>query len=166
MTTPGIPVLTPPIRDFQAYYASPDSDPFDGDYGPVLDPYKIDPVNTTAALSPAAISTMIYGADDAPTAFLLWHATPGVDPAVDPGRISMLHAVSRFSARLGRATTQWDGKAFALRGDVVAGHAAVADWKGEYLHQLSANVPAPSTAAIDTAFAGDPALSLLGPFNA
>jgi len=166
MTTPDALVLAPSIQDFWAYYVSPESNPFDGDYRGILEPYRIDPVNTVAAPSSSTISAMVYGADDVLIAFLLWHATVGADPAMNSGRISMLHVISQFLTRLRRAITLWDGKAFSLKRDVLAGNVALADWHSEYLNHLLVNVAVPSASATNIAFIGDPDLGLLDPLNA
>ena len=37
-------------------------DPFGGDYADVLEPYGVDPLNATAALTPASVAHQIYAA--------------------------------------------------------------------------------------------------------
>ena len=168
MATPalaGTPSMVPPITTYRAYFSLPKTDPFLGDYSTVLAPYAIDPVNAGAAPTPASVSEQVYAATHQgdPTAFLLWHATPGEPEATDAGRVSLLHSVSEYTPRMGRAVSRWDKKAFATRGDVTFGTAPLAMWDPTYLQQAAAvNVLTP--AAIDTALAGDPAVTLLGPF--
>ena len=95
-----------------------------------MDPYRVDPLNAAAALTPAIVTQQIYAAiqQGDPTAFLLWHATLGLAEYWDPGRISLLHTVSHYAIRMGRPPCSWDGKSFANRGDVTFGTAPLAHW--------------------------------------
>ena len=76
----GPPNLVPTICTYRAYFSSLETDPFSGNYEAVLEPYFIDPINAVAAQTPASVSQQIYMASQQgdPTAFLLWHATPGL----------------------------------------------------------------------------------------
>ena len=76
----GQPDLAPTICTYRAYLSLPDPGPFSGGYEAVLDPNMIDPMNTAAAQTPASVSQQIYTASQQgdPTAFLLWHPTPGL----------------------------------------------------------------------------------------
>ena len=116
----GQPDLAPPIRTYRAYFSRPETDPFGGNYAAVLDPYQVDPLNAAAAPTPASVAQQIYAASQQgdPTAFLLWHATPGLAVDRDPGRISLLHSVSHYASRMGRPPCCWDNETFANRGDV------------------------------------------------
>ena len=89
----GQPDLAPPICTYRAYFSNPETDPFGGDYATVLDLYQVDPLNSAAAPTPASVTQHIYAASQQgdPTAFLLWHATPGLVADREPGRISLLH---------------------------------------------------------------------------
>ena len=88
--------LAPPICTYRAYFSRPETDPFSRDYTALLDPYRVDPINTAAAPTPASVAQQIYAASQQgdPTAFLLWHATPGITVDRDPDRVSLLHSVS------------------------------------------------------------------------
>ena len=79
-------------------------DPFGDDYAAVLEPYRVDPLNGAAAPTPASVAQQIYAARQQgdPTAFLLWHATPGLTVDRDPGRISLLHSASHHASRMER----------------------------------------------------------------
>ena len=92
----GQPDLAPTICTYRAYFSRPETDLFPGNYEAVLDPYRVDPMNAAAALTPASVSQQIYAAIQKvdPTAFLLWHATPGLAEYRDPGCASLLHSVS------------------------------------------------------------------------
>ena len=92
----GPPVLVPKICTYRAYFSSPETNPFSGDYQAVLGPYIIDPMNVAAAQTPASVSQQIYAASQQgdPTAFLLWHATPGFAEDRDPGCVSLLNSIS------------------------------------------------------------------------
>ena len=83
----GQPDLAPPIHTYQAYFSRPENNPFGGDYAAVLEPYRVDPLNAAAALTPASVAQQIYAASHQgdPTAFLLWHATPRLTVDRDPG---------------------------------------------------------------------------------
>ena len=100
----GQPDLAPLIRMYRAYFPKPETDPFDGDYAAVLDPYQVDPLNAAAAPTPASVTQQIYATSQQgdPTAFLLWHATPGLAADRDPGRISLLHTVSHYASWMGQ----------------------------------------------------------------
>ena len=58
----GQPDLAPPIRTYRAYFPRPKTDLFSGDYTAVLDPYRVDPMNATAAPTDAIVSQQIYAA--------------------------------------------------------------------------------------------------------
>ena len=163
----GQPDLAPPIRAYRTYFSKPETDPFCGNYAAVLDQYRVDPLNAAAAPTPASVTQHIYAASQQgdPTAFLLWHATPGLVADRDPSRISLLHTVSHYASRMGRPPCCWDGESFANRGDVTFGTAPLAHWYPAYLH-LTAAVHVPSAAAIDTAIAGEAGLKMMGPYGA
>ena len=107
----GQPDLVPPIRTYHAYFSRPETDPFGGDYAAVLDPYQVDPLNAAATPPPAIVAQQVYAAIQKgdPTAFLLWHTTPGLTADWDPGRISLLHTVSHSASRMGRPPCRWYG---------------------------------------------------------
>ena len=50
------PDLAPIICTYLAYLSRPETAPFSGDYEAVLDPYRVDPMNTSAALTPDIVS--------------------------------------------------------------------------------------------------------------
>ena len=81
--------LAPMICMYRAYFSCPETDPFSGNYEAILDPYRVDPMNAAAALTPTSVSQQIYTASQQgePTAFLLWHATPGIAEDRYPGRV-------------------------------------------------------------------------------
>ena len=56
----GQPNLAPTICTYRAYFSRPKTDRFSGNYEAVLDPYKADPMNAAAALTPASVSQQIY----------------------------------------------------------------------------------------------------------
>ena len=116
---------------------------------------------------PASVTQQIYAASQQgdPTAFLLWHATPGLTADRYPGRISLLHTVSHYVSRMGRPPCRWDGESFANQGDVAFGTAPLAHWDPAYLY-LAAAVNVPSAAAIDATISGDAGLKMMGPYGA
>ena len=163
----GPPVLVPTICTYGAYFSSPEIDPFSGNYEAVLEPYLIDTMNAAATQTPASVPQQIYAASQQgePTAFLLWHATPGLAEDHDPGRVSLIHSVSHYASQMGRPASKWDYRTFANQGDVSYGTAPLAVWDHTYLH-LAPAVYVTSAAAIDTFLVGDPNVTLLGPYGA
>ena len=162
----GQPDLAPPIRTYRAYFSCPETDSFSSNYAAVLEHYRVDPLNEAAAPTPASVAQKIYAASQKgdPTAFLLWHGTPGIMVDWEPGRVSLLHLVIHYASRMGRPPCRWDNETFANRGDVSYGTAPLAQWDPAYLH-LAPAVHVPSAAVIDAAIAGDPDLKLLGPYG-
>ena len=69
----GPPDLVLTICTYRVYLSSPETDPFFGGYDAVLEPYRIDPMNATAAQTPARVSQQIYTASQQgePTVFLM-----------------------------------------------------------------------------------------------
>ena len=100
----GPPDLVPTICTYRAYLSSPETEPFPGGYEAVLETYIIEPMNAAAVHTPASVSQQIYTASQQgePTAFLLWHATPGIAKDRDSGRISLLYSVSYYESWMGR----------------------------------------------------------------
>ena len=147
-------------------FSRPETDPFSGDYAAVLEPYCVDPLNAADTPTPASVAQQRYAASQQgdPTAFLLWHATPGLTVDRDPGHISLLHSVSHYESRMGRPLCRWGDETFANRGDVSYGTAPLDQWDPAYLH-LAPAVLVPSAAVIDAAISGDPDLKLLGPYG-
>ena len=98
----GPPNLVSTICKYCAYFAFVETEPFFGGYEAVLEPYRIDPMNAAAAQTLASFSQHIYSAiqQGDPTAFLLWHATPGIAEDWDPGRISLPHSVRYYAIRM------------------------------------------------------------------
>ena len=128
--------LAPSIRTYRAYFSRSKTDPFSGDYTAVLDPYCVVPINAAAAPTPASVAQQIYGASQQgdPTAFLLWHPTPGLTVDWDPSCISLLHSVSYYASQMGRPPCCWDDVTFANRGNVAYGTAPLAQCDSAYLH--------------------------------
>ena len=163
----GQPDLAPTICMYRSYFSRPETDPFSGNYEPVLDPYCVDPMDAAATLTPVSVSQQIYAANQQGelTAFLLWHTTPRIAKDWEPGRVSLIHSVSHYTSWTGRPPCRWDKGTFANRGDVSHGTAPLVDWDPTYLH-LSPAVHVLSAAAINTSLAGDANLTLLGPYGA
>ena len=53
------PNLVPTICMYRAYFSSPETDPFAGGYEAVLEPYRIDPMNSAATQTTAIVSQQI-----------------------------------------------------------------------------------------------------------
>ena len=92
----GPHILMPTISTYRAYFSSPETNPFSGEYQVVLEPYLIDPMNAAAVQTPASVFQKIYAASQQgdPTTFLLYLATPGLAIDRDSGRVSLLHFIS------------------------------------------------------------------------
>ena len=163
----GQPDLAPPICTYCAYFSRPETDPFSGDYTAVLDPYCVYLMNAVAAPTPTRVAQQIYAAiqHGDPTAFLLWHATPGLTVYHDPRHFYLLHSVSYHTSWMGRPPCRWYDDTFANRGDVAYGTALLSQWDPAYIPLASA-VLVPSAAAIDASIAGDPDLKLLWTYGA
>ena len=56
----GPPNLVPTICTYRAYFSSPETDPFSGDYEAVLEPYLIDLINAAAKQILVSVSYQIY----------------------------------------------------------------------------------------------------------
>ena len=127
----------------------------------------MDPLNNAAAPTPSSVAQQIYAASQQgdPTAFLLWHATPGLTVDRDLGRISLMHLVSHYANWMGHPPCHWENETFANRGNVTFGTAPLSQWGPAYLH-LATAVHVPSAAMIDAAIAGDADLKLLRPYIA
>ena len=65
---------------------------------------------------------------------------------------------------MGRPPCRWDDGTFVNRDNVSYGTAPLANWDPTYLH-LAPSVHVTSAAAIDASLAGDPNLTLLGPYG-
>ena len=58
----GPPILVPTISTYRAYFYSPETNPFSGDYPAVLELYLIDPINVGYAQTPESVSQQVYAA--------------------------------------------------------------------------------------------------------
>ena len=67
-------------------------------------PNALEPANAAAAHEPTALARKVYSStmSDDPTAFLLCHPTLGFESGDDPGRLGLVHSISRYDARIGR----------------------------------------------------------------
>ena len=83
-------------------------------FAAVMAPYAIDPANATAAHKPATLSRQVYSSTMSgdPTAFLLCCPTLDFDPGNELGRLSLVHLISRYDARISRPASPWGDKAF------------------------------------------------------
>ena len=153
MVTPG---LVPPFKTYREYFASEETNLFTDNFAAVMAPYALYPANATAAHEPAALAQQVYSSTMAgdPTAFLLCHPTLGFDSGDDPGRLSLVHSISRYDARISRPASPWDDEAFGTRGDIVMGLVSCVRWLPAYMRQTS-TVVALTAGAMDSALAGD-----------
>ena len=139
LTMAGIgspPALVPNICMYRAYFSSPETDLFSGDFEAVLGPYLIDLINTAAAQTLASVSHQIYAASHKkdPTAILLWNATHELTEDRNPGRVSLLHSLSHYASRIGYPASKWGDRMSANQEDVFYGTAPLAVWDPTYLH--------------------------------
>ena len=120
MVTSG---LVPPFKTFREYFASEEMNLFTDNFAAVMAPYALDPANAAAAHEPAALDRQVYSSTMSgdPTTFLLCHPTLGFESGDDPGRLGLVHSISRYDARIGRPASPWDDKAFETRGNGVMG---------------------------------------------
>ena len=129
-------------------------------------PYALDPSNAVAAHEPAPLARQVYSSTMSgdPTAFLLCHLTLGFDSGDDPGRLGLVHSISRYDACIDRPASPWDDEAFGTRGDVVMGLVSCVRWLPAYMRQTS-TVVALTAGAMDSALAGDVDAPLFGPYT-
>ena len=123
-------------------------------------------MNAAAAQTTANVYQKIYSASQKgePTAFLPWHATPGIAKDCDPRHMSLLHSIRHYASRMGRPARKWDNRTFLNRGDVSYGTSPLEVWDPTPLH-LFPSVYVPSSATIDISLTGDPNVNLLGPYG-
>ena len=98
-----------------------------------------------------------------PTAFLLSHPTLGFDSGDDPGRLGLVHSISRYDARISRPASPWDDEAFGTRGDIVMGSVSCVRWLPAYMRQTR-TVVALTAGAMYSALAGDVDAPLFGTY--
>ena len=85
----------------------------------------------------------------------------GFDYGDNPGRLSLVHSISRYDACIRRPASPWDDEAFGTRGDVVMGLVSCVRWLPAYMRQTS-TVVALTAGAMDSALAGDVDAPLFG----
>ena len=153
MVTPG---LVHPFKTYQEYFASKETNLFTDNFAAVVAPYALDPANAAAAHEPAALARQVYSSTMSgdPMAFLLCHPTLVFDSGNDPGRLSLVHSIIRYDARIGRPVPPWDEEAFGTRGGVVMGLVSCVRWLLAYMRQTS-TVVALIAGAMENALNGD-----------
>ena len=113
----SLPATVPLVQYYMSHFAASKKDLFDGDYKAYLAPYLIDGAAHTNGLGLAYVSRQIYPTTgDDLTAFLLWLATPGLNPDKDPGHIFLLHLISQVASWMGHPTTKWNPRHFPPQG--------------------------------------------------
>ena len=79
-----------------------------------------------AAPAPADVSRKFYSAsDNAPTAFILCLATPGVAANVETDPVVLMYSLSQFVSRLGRPAIKWGSGVLASMGYMGASSVAL-----------------------------------------
>ena len=129
-------------------------------------PYALDLANAAAAHETAALARQVYSSTMSgdPTASLLCHSILGFDSGDDPSRLSLVHSISRYDARIGHPAFPWNDEAFGTRGDVVMGSVSCVRWLPAYMRQTSTLV-ALTAGAMDIALARDVDAPLFGPYT-
>ena len=140
---------------YRNYFGDPSNDPFGGAYAQVLQPYSV-PLANQNIPTPAQVQTLALSGQtqDVPSAFLLQLAD---------GKLHIFLQLAKFEARMGLPATPWDGQLFAQKGDLFHNQAQLVTWDTSHFHQIAAPLQVNTAAAIDNAFAGDPAATTLGP---
>jgi hypothetical protein len=151
VTGPAQPVAC----HYRNYFGDPSNDPFGGDYAQVLQSYSV-PVANQNVLTPAQVQTLALSGQtqNVPSAFLLQLAD---------GKLHIFIQLAKFEARMGLPATPWDGQLFAQKGDLFHNQSQLVTWDTTHFHQIAAPLRVNTAAAIDNAFAGDPAAATLGP---
>lgn len=124
-------------------------------YNDVLAPFAIDVQNAGNNMAPATVQSLVLGAEGA-VPLLLMH----------DGMIHVYLQPTLFKQRLGLPATRWDNSIFVSKGDLVNNHPITANWSSHYFHQIPAAVVAPSVDTIKNAYAANPELQQLGPYQA
>ena len=140
---------------YRSYFGDPTNDPFGGSYAQVLEPYMV-PLANQAVITPAQVQTLALSGQtqNVPSAFLLQLAD---------GKLHIFLQLAKFETRMGLPATQWDGLLFAQKGELFHNQAQLVTWDASYFRQIAAPLLVNTAAAIDNAFAGDPAALHLGP---
>ena len=94
-------------RNYAAYYAAPENDPFREDYSRVLDSFEPE-----GARSPAELLELVLTSTSIPQVFVAAAQNNSGET-----RIYVLHRPQRITAPLG-GSTPWDGNIFATNGEV------------------------------------------------
>ena len=95
-------------RNYAAYYAAPESDPFRDDYSRVLTSFEPEGSRT-----PVELLELVLTSTTIPQVFVM-----EAQNAVGETRIYLLHRPQRITAPLG-GVSPWDGNIFATNGEVV-----------------------------------------------
>ena len=163
MVTPG---MVPPFKTYREYFSREESNPFTDNFAAVMTPYALDPANAAATHEPAALARQVFSSTMScdPTVLLLCHLTLVFDSGDDPGRLSLVHSISRYDAHIVFPASPWDDKAFVTGGDVLMGSVYCVRWLLAYMRQTS-TVVSLTAGAMDSALAGDVDAPLFGPYT-
>ena len=157
--TAAIPATLP--KTYSELYADANSDPWNGNYGPVMRTFRDDnnPLSSTDMF--AAAKSM---GTDTPNAYIGLFAYENEEC----GRSMVLHAISTYPTVLGR-TTNWDNKTYASVQDVDDGDITSIEIGNGIFERTraatSVNVPG-TLVRVDELLLAEPDNELIGPFQA
>ena len=146
----------PPLAYYRDYFSDVANDPFNGEYTQVMTPYEVPAAH---AMTPTNVRNLAYTAKDQglPTAFILFHE--------NDSRIHVYVQLDKFSTRMGMEPTQWDDDVFAAKGELNHNHQITVSWRNDYFNQTP-NLRLPSDELVNSSYAADLNLVLLGPYCA
>jgi hypothetical protein len=160
------PQIVPQVpRTYRAYYDDIGNDPYAGQYAAIMGEYAV-PLDGLNVQPPQVLAQRAYqsASQGIPISFLILSSPPAAAPG-HAGHLILMHRVAKFHAVVGMPVHQWSDRAFAFKGDLVQGQLPSVDWDPTYLHQVNGQQLIPTADALTQLLAGDPALSLVGPFQ-
>ena len=154
----GLGTAQPSLHYYRDYFSDPRTDVFQGNYAAALQPYGV-PLANQNVPTPARVQELALSCQNqnVPSAFLLM---------LDDGKLHVFLQLAKFSARMGLPATPWDDQMYAQKGELYYNQAQTVTWLPDYFNQVRGQLRVGTSAAIDTALAGDPNANHLGPYIA
>lgn len=159
-----IPGLMPNMdRPYHTKYIDVAQDPCRGDPAAYARIYAHYSTQGPTALAPAALRSLVF--DNVTNGMPVGHVLLVNDAPGQAGKVTGFHQPMQYPQALLRPTP-FDNSAFAIAGDCHQGQLPyMVEWNNNHYHQ-AAMVQVPTAAAIDQLLAADPAVQVLGPFQA
>jgi len=140
------------------YFANPANDPFDGAYATALALYAVPPIAGPAAVPAVEVRDLACNARAAGIqgAFVAFHTD---------GLMHVFTQLDKVCRRLGFPATPWDNLMYATMGELQHNHGVLVGIPNDYFNIVNHQIQVPTPDAINLAFAGDIAVTQLGPFH-